>query len=93
MVFPEGIGFAEPRDSAPDFIKGRVWIRVAEFIDWLSGGAGVEHTNNGYINLDLKEARSGKMYLSVDTWKPKCDGAEEYKEGAEKQTDDDDLPF
>ena len=33
--FPNGIYFNLPKEKAPDFVKGNVSIKKAEFIAWL----------------------------------------------------------
>jgi hypothetical protein len=45
-------------------------------IDWLNKQEGT------YINLDIKESKSGNLYAAVDNWKPK-----------NKKSDDPDIPF
>ena len=85
VVFAEGIGFAGPRPKAPEYIKGRVWVRVKQFVEFLENN---DHIHDGYLNLELKESKSGKLYLAVDTWKPTKDETKEYTGKV-----DDDLPF
>lgn len=63
--FPEGVYFSKPRENAPDFIKGHVA---------LSEGI-VEYYNSkknakGYVNLDLKMSKGGKLYLDLNDWTP-----------------------
>ncbi len=66
-IFAQGIYFNKPRDGAPDFVKGRIDIKSDDAIAFLT-----EHTNEkGYVNLDLKESRAGKLYLELNTFKPK----------------------
>ncbi len=66
--FPNGIYFNLPKEKAPDFVKGNVSIKKAEFIAWLEQQP---MNNNGYINdLDLKVSKAGKGYLEENTWKP-----------------------
>ena len=69
-VFAEGVFFSKPREGAPDFIKGNVSLdaRVIDFYN--------KHKNNGgYVNLDLKESKGGKLYLEVNEWEPKAKDA------------------
>jgi hypothetical protein len=89
MEFPKGLIVKAPRDGAPDFVKAAISIKVAELIEWLSQREG------DWVNLDVKEAKSGKWYAAVNTFKPK----QESKPGAnvpasEYVADDPDLaPF
>jgi len=63
-VFGEGIYFDRPNPNAPEFIKGKIGIKAAPFIEFLN-----KHVNvSGYVNLTLKEAKTGKLYFELDTW-------------------------
>lgn len=76
------------RPNAPEFVLGNVAINVAEFTEWLN-----THKNaKGWINLDLKQAQSGKYYAEQNTWQPSSDN-QPVKASQNGQADDDDLPF
>jgi hypothetical protein len=62
--FPKGLYFKEPNPNAPDFVKGKVSIKVDEFKAYLNNVKGE------YLNIDLKVSKDGKAYAEVDTWKP-----------------------
>lgn len=62
-VFADGMFFKRPREGAPDFVKGAVSIKVAEFIPFIE-----KHAKEGWVNLDLKESKGGKLYLELNTW-------------------------
>jgi hypothetical protein len=66
-------------------VKAAISIKVAELIEWLSQREGE------WVNLDVKEAQSGKWYASVNTYKPK----QENKPGANVPASDyeDDISF
>jgi len=85
MEFPKGLIVKAPRDGAPDFVKAAISIKVAELIEWLSQREGE------WVNLDVKEAKSGHWYAAVNTFKPK----QEQKPGANVPAGDyeDDIPF
>ena len=88
MEFPKGLIVKAPRDGAPDFVKASISIKVEELIEWLSAREGE------WVNLDVKEAKSGKWYASVNTFKPKQ--REETKPGANvpaSEYEDDFPPF
>lgn len=63
-VFAEGIYFDRPREGAPEFVKGRISIKIETAVPFLQKNA-----SNGYVNLDLKTSKEGKLYLEVNTWK------------------------
>lgn len=84
--FPVGLFVSPPRQGAPGFVKGRISIRVAEFLNYLS------EKDGEWLRIDLKESMkkdeegNPKWYAEVDTWvKP--------SERAEKKGDGDGLPF
>lgn len=63
-VFAEGFYFEKPHEKAPEFVKGKISIKVAEFIPFLE-----KHKNGGgYVNLDLKKAKSGKLYVALNDY-------------------------
>lgn len=85
IEFPKGFIVKAPRDNAPDFVKASISIKREELIEWLSS------RDTDWINLDVKEAKSGHWYASVNTFKPKA----ESKPGANVPAAeyDDDIPF
>jgi hypothetical protein len=51
---------------APDFIKGNLSFKVADFVAFLEN-----HQNGaGYVNVVIKDSKSGKTYFELDTWEP-----------------------
>ncbi len=70
-VFANGIIFKLPRDGAPDFVKGSLSFKTEDAIEWLK-----QHTDNGWVNVDLKVSQSGKAYAELNTWKPKTQVAD-----------------
>lgn len=64
IQFAEGVYFKAPAENAPDFVYGKISLKRQQVIDWLN-------TLDGeWVNLDVKESKGGKIYCSVDTWKP-----------------------
>jgi len=68
IEFPDGLIVKAPNPNAPSFVKASISIKVADLGVWLRGKhkAGEE-----WVNLDIKEAKSGKWYAAVSTFKPK----------------------
>jgi hypothetical protein len=64
--FVEGLSFYEPREGAPDFIVGRIYIVVGSLRKWLEAN----NTNSGGINIDVKRSKKGNVYCELNTWKP-----------------------
>ena len=65
-VFPNGMIFKQPNQGAPEYVKGKLSIKVDDFKEFLD-----KYVENGWVNIDLKESREGKFYSELDTWKPK----------------------
>jgi len=89
IEFVNGLIVKEPHINAPDFVKCAISIKVADLSEWLSG------RSEEWVNIDVKEARSGKWYASVSNFKPKHQDRHENKPGANVPSAeyDDDIPF
>jgi hypothetical protein len=85
IEFPKGLIIKAPRDGAPDFVKASISIKREELIEWLSQREG------DWVNLDVKEAKSGHWYCSVNTYKPKS--RETAPAAAQSKSFDDDIDF
>lgn len=93
-IFAEGFVFKR-NEKAPEFVIGRMSIKVDEAIAFLQ-----KHEDNGWTNLGVKQARSGNYYVELDTFKPANDSAVD-KQPAPKpapappkaEEEQDDLPF
>jgi hypothetical protein len=91
-IFADGFVFKR-NEKAPEFVIGRMSIKVDEAIAFIK-----QHESNGWVNLGVKQARSGNYYIELDTFKPANDSAvEKYeaKKPAPKQQEEpeEDLPF
>jgi hypothetical protein len=64
IEFIDGFFAKAPHQNAPEFVKAKVNIKREELLQWLSGRP------DEWISVDIKEARSGKWYASVDNWQP-----------------------
>lgn len=65
-IFADGFRFEKPREGSPDFVKGRISIKVPEATQFLTK----HQSNAGWVNLDLKKSKNGTLYLELNTWKP-----------------------
>ena len=93
-IFADGFAFKR-NENAPDFVVGRVSIKIEDAVAFMR-----QHEKNGWINLDVKQARSGNYYMELDTFEPKSKKsndepkAKPSKAPAPAPTDDDDeIPF
>ena len=85
--FPKGLFVSAPRSGSPDFVKGRISIRIEDFLEYLSMKDGE------WLRIDIKqgykkdEQGNPKWYSLVDNWVKPSERVEEKKE------EDDALPF
>ena len=70
VKFATGLYYFEPHQNAPDFVLGTISIKPKEFVDWLRENHKAVD-DQGYLKLAVKRAKSGKPYVSIDTYKPK----------------------
>ena len=95
-VFADGFIFKR-NEKAPDFVVGRISIKVEDAIAFMK-----KHEKSGWINLGVKTARSGNYYIDLDTFeaKEKESAVDKYEKKTEtkqqptvQEEEDDDLPF
>ena len=84
-IFADGFSF-KTREGQPDFVVGRLSIKVEDALSFLK-----ERATNGWVNLNINKARSGNYYCELDTWKPKTN--EDNKENTPAESVKEDLPF
>lgn len=66
--FISGLIVKAPHDNAPEYVKAKLSIRIADLKAWLA-------TRDGeWVNADIKVSQNGKWYAAVDNWKPKQGG-------------------
>ena len=59
-------GFIAKRsEKAPDWVACSLSIKVDEALPFL-----IEYQREGWVNLQVKQAKSGKFYVELDTWQP-----------------------
>ena len=96
-IFADGFIFKR-NPKAPEFVIGRLSMKVEEAIDFLR-----THEKSGWVNVDVKQARSGNYYIELDTFESKKDDSsgsavDKYNNAKQSepqtaQEEDDDLPF
>lgn len=62
--FAAGMRFEKPGEKAPKWVKGRISIKVSEFVDW----AKANQNERGWLNIDLKKSSKGALYLELNTY-------------------------
>ncbi len=71
--FIKGFYFDKASEKAPDFVKGKVGIKVDDFIKYLEE----KKNEKGYVNIDLLESKEGKYYAKLNEYKPKTENLPE----------------
>jgi hypothetical protein len=61
----KGIIFKAPHQNAPEFVVGKLSVKVEDFTNYLKA-----NQDNGWVNFEVKLSRDGKPYVEIDTWKP-----------------------
>ena len=93
-IFADGFSFKR-NEKAPEFVVGRLSLKVDDAVVFLK-----EHQRNGWVNLNVKTARSGNHYVELDTYESPA-GARPTEVKAKPQAkavlpepdDDGELPF
>lgn len=93
-VFADGLVFTPPSDNAPEFVLGRIWVRVDKFKEFLDA----HNTNNGGVNIDIKRSTKGNVYCELSTWKPSTpaglvDATSQTDEVTSEEINPADIPF
>ncbi len=63
-IFAGGMYFNLPNDNAPNWVKGRMSIKVEDAIKFLKENVNSE----GYVNLDFTESKNGKGCAFLNTY-------------------------
>lgn len=89
IEFVDGLMVKAPHENAPGFVKAQISIKVEDLGVWLRAK---HKAGEKWVNIDVKESKSGNWYAAVSTFKPKA--KEEPKKPAGKFDDmADDIPF
>ena len=88
-IFADGIRFSEPSEKAPDFIKGRISIQAEQALAFIEK----YKDERGWLNLDVKESKGGKLYVELNTWKKGETQSAPKGEAEEDEINPDDIPF
>jgi hypothetical protein len=91
-VFADGIIFKR-NDNAPAFVIGKQSFKVKEAVAFL-----LANEKNGWVNVNINQAQSGKYYIELDTWeatgaKPTYTKALDLNGDMANEFNNTDLPF
>ena len=72
QILPEGIRFFPKGQKAPDFVIGTMVVTVDELLEFANSRPDLLTDYNGkrQLKLQLLNSKQGKLYASVDTFKP-----------------------
>jgi hypothetical protein len=85
-IFADGFSFKR-NEKAPDFVVGRLSLKSDDAVAFIR-----EHEKNGWVNLNIKTARSGNHYIELDTYEPIKNSSKPQSEPS-VSSDDTDAPF
>jgi len=90
-IFVDGLRFFNPRETAPEFVKGEVIVELKKFFEFVSTQKEYysEYNGNKQLKLNMLSGKQG-MYFSVNTFKPTPKGAAPEKVEVSAVAD---LPF
>ena len=90
-IYAQGLRFFNPRETAPEFVKGEVIVNLKEFFDFVSTQKEhyTEYQGNKQLKLNMLSGKQG-MYFTVDTFKPTPKGEATQKVEVSSAAD---LPF
>jgi len=86
-VFADGFVFKR-NEKAPDFVVGRLSIKVDDATAFIK-----QHEKGGWVNLNVKTARTGNFYIELDTFDPSQKNDSQPKAPEKLDVEDDGLPF
>jgi hypothetical protein len=92
IEFVDGLIVKAPNPKAPDFVKAQISIKVEDLGKWLREKF---KAGNEWVNLDVKESKSGRWYAAVSTFKPKENNPTKGRQDmrAKPSSEDPDIPF
>ena len=65
VIFADGF-ILKRNENTPEWVIGNLSIKVEDAIAFLN-----ERSKNGWVNLDVKQAKGGNYYMELDTWEAK----------------------
>jgi hypothetical protein len=86
-IFADGFSFKR-RENAPDFVVGRVSIKVDEAIAFLK-----KHQSNGWVSLNTNKSKQGTYYMELDTFVPTQKSTTTYAQPEVIEVEEDEPPF
>lgn len=76
-----------------DFVKCKINIKLSEFREWAKENLSKD---DEWLNIDVKESKSGNFYAERNTWKPDSERADTQPQVEEKNKQEnshEEIPF
>ena len=93
-VFVDGL-IVKRHEKSPDFVICNLSFKGQEFLTFMR-----EHQKDGWVNVQVKRSKGGKLYAELDTFTPGKreeydSGMQQARQAAEPAGDgfDDSIPF
>jgi len=64
-IFANGMMFMAPNDNAPDWVYGKIHIKVKDFVEFIQA----QENERGWVNLDVLRSKKGGYYVQLNTYK------------------------
>lgn len=82
-IFVDGM-IAKRHPNSPDFVKCNLSLKMKDLIAFAK-----QHHKDGWLNVQVKESKGGKIYAELDTWEP----TKQADPTASAPDYDEDIPF
>ncbi len=89
--FVSGMMVKLPDNNAPEFVKLKISLKLDELGPWIAAQK-KEDSSLEWINIEIKEGRSGKWYAERNMWKP-SDDKQPARQPAQQPVPNDDIPW
>ena len=79
-IYANGFYAKAKSPKTPEWIIAKFGIKIDE-LDWFRNAvANAKESGEEWLNFDIKEGKTGKMYIELDTFKPQKKGGSESSE-------------
>ena len=86
-IYPKGMYFNKKHENAPDFVRGKISIKVDDFLNWINDSPHLIN-DKGYMNFQMLTGGKEGIYLQLDTY-----GLTPTAPQDTTPPDEDDVPF
>ena len=69
ITFVDGMSVRKPKEGVPEWIILQISFEVSKFAKFVK-----EHEKRGWVSVELRKSKEGKLYLALNDWEPKKTG-------------------